>query len=572
MLAELHREDGYTIYFLKPSTDKVNYFHTYGTIGTDPDTGIEFVQEGMMGFGGNYRFYFIDLSAGPWIYPYWYFHQNIYDIETKDEYHEFIAKYVNNALLLLFTPSYLYNPVYQSNHEIDIFLIDMTAGRVFQDISNEFINKSVIESAFAKLIPYVDWTSEIEGHMFDSLPRELQRSILRSLTFTDVEGSEGIIIVKSSDLITELNKWIVSNLPIEQLEMMEEESEKTIFIPVVLFVFDKSAYVDDAPTLGKAVPDPDDNTIPCCAIVAQDKHTLFNTGAGLSGVTIHEMGHVLGLRHPHDGHSPTEGEFIDWFFDWSYTPMTYSSPSSLGCGPSLRCGLVINEFGQFNYDALDRGMVLNLLNQTQKNIEDSKLQFVRSGDEDNLPQSVSIKLTSIQIDIEKSKEYFENMTYFNHNTFMGTKSIMDPMDDAFDFALRALLTSEELLNTSNTLSKKLEPTGIKTVSILEPHLINATGSKSGTVEVGNSIDVRSQILINIDETISFSYIVQVKDYAGATISLTWLEELAASESIEASLLWTSDTRGEFEIEIFVWNNIVDPIPLAPIKSMHVNVT
>lgn len=99
--------------------------------------------------------------------------------------------------------------------------------------------------------------------------------------------------------------------------------------------------------------------------------------------------------------------------------MTYSSPSSLGCGPSLRCRLVINEFGQFNYDALDRDMVLNLLNQAQKNIDDSKLQFVRSGDEYNLPQSVSIKLTSIQIDIEKSKEYFENMTYFNHNTFHG---------------------------------------------------------------------------------------------------------------------------------------------------------
>ncbi len=92
------------------------------------------------------------------------------------------------------------------------------------------------------------------------------------------------------------------------------------------------------------------------------------------------------------------------------------------------------------------------------------------------------------------------------------------------------------------------------------------------LEVGNSIDVRSQILINIDETISFSYIVQVKDYDGATISLTWLEELSASESIDASLLWTPDTRGEFEIEIFVWNNIVDPIPLAPIKSMTVNVT
>jgi len=115
-LAKLERDKGYTIYFLKPvnekvnyfleepSEAKVNYFHTYGTVDTDPDTGIEFIQQGMMGFGGKYRFYFIDLNAGPWLYPYPQFHKNIFDIETEDEYHELIAGYVNNALLLLFMP------------------------------------------------------------------------------------------------------------------------------------------------------------------------------------------------------------------------------------------------------------------------------------------------------------------------------------------------------------------------------------------------------------------------------------------------------------------------------------
>lgn len=42
---------------------------------------------------------------------------------------------------------------------------------------------------------------------------------------------------------------------------------------------------------------------------------------------------------------------------------------------------------------------------------------------------------------------------------MGTKSIMDPMDDALDFALRAVLTSEELLNTSILYLTSWNPLG-----------------------------------------------------------------------------------------------------------------
>ncbi|MEE8132430.1 MAG: hypothetical protein V3T40_02525, partial [Nitrososphaerales archaeon] len=442
-LAKLERDKGYTIYFLKPvnekvnyfleepSEAKVNYFHTYGTVDTDPDTGIEFIQQGMMGFGGKYRFYFIDLNAGPWLYPYPQFHKNIFDIETEDEYHELIAGYVNNALLLLFTPSYLYSPVYKLNHKIDIFLIDYASGRVFHDVADKYINKSTIESALAKLIPYAKWSSNIQEHNFDSLPRELQRTVLRSLTFKDIEGTDGIILVRSSDLIIELNKWVASNLSSEQAAMAEEEAEETMFIPVIIFVFDKAAYVDREGSLGTAVPDPADNTIPCCAVVAIDKHSLFDIGAGLSFVTIHEMGHVLGLRHPHDGSNPTQGEFFNWFFDWSYTPMTYSSPSSFGCGLGfVGCGMVITEFGQFNYDALDRGMVLYLLNQAQSNIRDSMLQIEEKGYEKNIPTFISTKMPSIDTDMEKAKEHFAKMTYFNHTTFKDLSSIMDPMDDA----------------------------------------------------------------------------------------------------------------------------------------------
>lgn len=580
-LSKLEREDGYTIYFLNPPRENVNYLRTYGAVGKDPDTGNEFIQEGMLGFGGKYRFYFIDLTAGPWLYPYvptsdgrviGQFHKNLYDVKTKDEFHNFIAGYVNDAILLLFTPSYLYSPVYKLHHKIDVFLIDMTSGRVFHDVSGRFIDKSTIENAFAKLVPYAQWSSNIQGHSFDSLPRELQRAILRSLTFKSVPGSGDIILVRSADLINELNEWVASNLTSEQLKLAAEEAERTVFIPVVLFVFDKEAYVDREAVLGAAIPDPMDNTVPCCAVVAVDRHALFNIGTGLSVITIHEMGHVLGLRHPHDGYSPTRGEFANWFFDWSYTPMTYATPSGLGCGIGHTCGLVITEFGQFNYDAIDRGLVLYLLRQAYNNIRDSIALIEEKGYGRNTPSSISSKLNSIERDVENAREHFVNMTYFNHKTFTGINSIMDSMDDAFSFALRALITSEELLEASANLSVRTGVMGVNTIGISQTLLVNESGTQLDTLEVGKSIGIKSQISNNVNETVVFTYIVQIKDGDGNTVFLRWVDGLSIdSEDTEQSLFWTPEVFGEFHVEIFVWKNLEDPLPLSPVKNVTINV-
>jgi hypothetical protein len=578
-LAKLDRDQGYTLYFLKPPKEKIGYFHTYGMVMKDPDTKRQFIQEGMMGYGGKHRFYFIDLTAGPWFYPYvptsdggyiGQFHKHaIYDSEEPEDYLEQLADYINNAVLLLFTPSYLYAPSYKLNHKIDIFLIDMTSGRVFRDVSDKYIDKGTIEQAFGRLVPYVRWSSDIQGHSFDSLPRELQRAILRSLTYKTVQGSD-VILVRSSDLIMELNNWVASSLSSEQITAAEKEAEQTVFIPVVLFVFDKEAYVDREAVLGSAVPTPGDESVPCCSVVAVDKHALFDLGTGLSVITIHEMGHVLGLRHPHDGYHPTKGEFVDWFFDWSYTPMTYASPSGLGCGFSQACGLLVTEFGQFNYDAVDRGIVLYLISQAGGNIRKSMVNIEEKGYAKNLPLDLSSKLSSAENDLVQAKSYFADMVYFSHSTFNGTRSIMNPMDDAFDFALRAAITSEELFMESEKLSSN-EPKGTNSVILSRPSLVDESGIELETSKLGRPIGVQSYISTNGYDKMDFTYIVKIKDSTGITVFLAWIEGLSASDSekIDPSVYWIPDEPGRYEAEIFVWKNLNEPIPLSSSSSMRI---
>ncbi|MFQ5970571.1 MAG: hypothetical protein ACE5J2_08785 [Nitrososphaerales archaeon] len=578
----LEPKEGYTIYFLKPSNSQINYFHTYGSVTRDPDTGRDFIQEGMMGFGGTNRFYFIDLTAGPWLYPYVpisedqviaQFHKNLYDVKTDEDYYEFIAGYVNHAIMLLFNPSYIYSPIYKSNFRIDVFLVDMTSGRAFYDVASKFIDRSTVNHALTQLIPYAEWSSEINGQSFDSLPRELQRTILRSLSFNKVQGGD-VVVVKSEDLILELNKWVASTLTQEQLQLAQEEAARTVFVPVVIFVFDTDAYVDKIPVVGTAAPDPNDGTVPCCAIVAVDKHALFDIGTGLSTLTVHEMGHVLGLRHPHDGHNPAIGEFNDWFFDWTHTAMSYISPTGLGCGlPNVPCGLVVSEFGKFDHDAMDRALVLYLLNQVQLNVYDSTISLESKGYKLAMPDDIRSLLSNIDLDVQMSIEHFANMNYFNHTSFKSMAKFMDPMDDSFDFALKALKNSEQLLQDVSSLDYAT-PKGASTIVASDPFFVDEYDNELISLEVGEVIGIKSAISSNANEDINFTYLVQIKDSNDFTLFLISLDGITVKpeEVIEPSIFWISDTAGELEIEVFVWQSINNPVPLSQVKDRTVTVT
>jgi hypothetical protein len=582
-LAELDRDDGYTIYFLKPSKEQLGYLHTYSALTTDPDTNRDFVQEGMMGFGGKHRFYFIDLTAGPWLYPFVpisatqaisEFHSNIYDIETDEEYYNLISNYVNDAIMLLFTPSYLYPPIYKSNYRMEVFLIDMTSGRAFRDLAGDYITSELMEQAFVKLVPYSHWTSDVKGQSFDALPRELQRAVLRSLTFQHTAGGD-TILVKSSEFIVELKKWVKDSLTEEELKLEEEVTRDTVFVPIILFVFDTDAFVDKAPVVGTAIPDPENEKIPCCAVVAVDKHVLFDFGTGLSTLAIHEMGHVIGLRHPHDGYSQTKGEFNNWFFDWSYTPMSYASPTTLGCGLlAERCGLVITEFGTFNLDTVDRALVLSLLRQARLDLRDSVSELQEKGYEaDNLPLNIQSKLSSIDDDIQRSKEFFTKMTYLNFTT-LGTVNTFEIMDDAFDFAYRASINSQLFLEEIRDLPQSLpkpDVNGTYGLEVLESLFIDENGVESDIHEILEPVEIKSMVTNNLDRKINFTMIVQIKDEQEYTVSLTPLDvSVSSNEKAEPSLSWIFERPGEFSIEVFLWSGLEDPVPLSTFRSTSIS--
>ncbi len=60
------------------------------------------------------------------------------------------------------------------------------------------------------------------------------------------------------------------------------------------------------------------------SIITMNYQNLFNNSEGLTLTTLHEIGHLFGLIHPHDYWNPTTSQLEDsWIWGFSSTPMTY---------------------------------------------------------------------------------------------------------------------------------------------------------------------------------------------------------------------------------------------------------
>jgi N-acetylneuraminic acid mutarotase len=72
---------------------------------------------------------------------------------------------------------------------------------------------------------------------------------------------------------------------------------------------------------------------------------------------------------------------------------------------------------------------------------------------------------------------------------------------------------------------------------------------------------------------SFIYILQVKDSAGITVLLSWVEgELPPNDSTTISQSWIPESSGKFMLELFVWESMEDPKVLAPMHVLAINVS
>ena len=91
--------------------------------------------------------------------------------------------------------------------------------------------------------------------------------------------------------------------------------------------------------------------------------------------------------------------------------------------------------------------------------------------------------------------------------------------------------------------------------------------RSGNVVFDPVINEQIQIVTKVqnaqDFGQSFVYIVQIKDDTNTVVQLSWIQgELAPLQELELSKSWTPNLSGNFTVDTFVWNSLLDSIPLS----------
>jgi hypothetical protein len=365
------RQDGYTLYFINWYGREDFAFHAYTKIGApDPDTGVDFGSfqtSALTSWGGTRsRSWFYDFSAGPeWNTANWVVDVRDLDGDDVEEYRMppiweyaprgyrapdalgydmgLLARYV--AIDLLFTPSPLYDPLITAPGARGRKIADIT---MFEDdpASNglDFIDTRVAHNSWERFQPYYHW-----------------RTALRDVAPIDPRAKQSLDIFGLNS--NEEGCWVPFPDPFAQLFCFFKE-RLSAYVPVIdprdsvapVFAFNttEAGLGKRFGLLGFADENWRDGTQ--SLVFAFDAGAYRERGYGFTGTIIHEVGHHIGLAHPHDGFDPETGVDFDaageFFFAWagdeSETVMHHLTLS--------------NEFGEHHRDNMYRWETAGYLN------------------------------------------------------------------------------------------------------------------------------------------------------------------------------------------------------------------
>jgi len=115
-----------------------------------------------------------------------------------------------------------------------------------------------------------------------------------------------------------------------------------------------------------------------------------------------------------------------------------------------------------------------------------------------------------------------------------------------------------------TMPKQVTPSEFtERFTITEFSLIEPSGRNATEIETNKPLEILAEITNNTLQRHSFAYIVQIKDSDGITVQLSWVSgAVEGKEILELSQSWIPESAGIYKIEIFIWESVTNPSPLA----------
>ena len=420
--------------------------HYYKIPAEDRDLGYKLrYREFATAWGNHDRLWFLDLSAGP---SFWdasstfplqvaIEDQNIKLGSTygKSWLTEYLADYVWGAVKNFAVPSSTYYPTYSGRYNIIVTVFDdRTDDERIKVPVESTINADSIKQAFEDLAPYVTTDVQLDFRQLKDY------SDLRSLVKDNHEKLKEAVFHPDVDVVDlrPIYRYLQSNLKDFATPIKRDEAEFTI--PLFAFVFSGKTYFTYSNKWDhEHINDPERQSLSGIALgdialvgtnqwdfTRGDEVGQKGKGLGMTSTVIHELGHMVGLMHPHE---------YDNVGDFAYGVMSYFTEDY--------------QFGQSDKDFIRRAHVDEILLNATETLEKAKLEL------SNKIESPDVNQAIVQAEelLKRVETEYGRMDFTN--AVKAATEAKARANMAFDNAVKLPLATQPLQEEIQTLKNEI---------------------------------------------------------------------------------------------------------------------
>ncbi|SRR5579885_91974 len=115
--------------------------------------------------------------------------------------------------------------------------------------------------------------------------------------------------------------------------------------------------------------------------------------------------------------------------------------------------------------------------------------------------------------------------------------------------------------------------GYDEISTSDFRIVNSLNEVVPSPVVDQQLNLQTSLKNVSQKNVNWVYVVQVVDSNGAISDLNYATgSLVVNQTLAAALSWTPHASGTYKIQVFVWDNLRDINPLAPMSTFTVTVT